>query len=979
MKRSFNFIMGILLLLVFTLPLSAQSGVGKLSGKIIDAATGEALIGANIVILNTDLGAATNIDGEYFILNITPGTYDLRASYVGYAPKLIKDVRIVAGITYELNIDLSADFELEEIVVEGRKMFEEKSTNTTKVYDSEEIQKLPVKGVSNIASLNAGVVAGESGPGGEPTLNVRGGRGGEVLYIIDGVPQNDVYTGGNYAQVSNAAVEQISFQIGGYEAKYGQAQSGIINVTTKSGSPKYSLFADVLTSEFTDNYGYNLYTATLGGPWIPGQSQHTFFFSAERGYFQDGDPKAIGIEIPSADFYPDNIPENNDAVWRFSGRTMHSFGAFQFRLGANVNLRDMRGYVHSYAKSNLHHNPRYDRENISLSARLSHNISNNAFWNLNVGVKQYQQEFGDGVWFDQLEMYGDSAANAALGVTLPADGLRINFDQVGLFSEFGRVYNGYQKYKSQTLSTDFDVTMQLENHLLEAGGGFQYSILREYYIGPIGLAGDLMQPEKLLPALTKDEFAKYYGNMDYALLKDDAWVAQQLNDPAVKDFLNDVKYERMQPSVFGYDITGQEETSSGDILEPKTPLIAYAYIQDRYELSDMVLNVGVRFDYMDTQADILRDPALPFGFGNPNKFDDADYVKKDAEFYISPRIGLGFPVTSTTVFHAQYGKFIQQPSLDLVYTNQYNLNFLLTDSNSGGQLNTGHVDSEITTQYEVGFRQIIADKAALNITAFYKNTEGLINTVPQWFRQYEGGALYYQGVPSNTDFGTVKGLSISLDVNRVSYFSLAFDYTLSLAEGTGSSTSSANTAVFRNQDGEFPKVIAPLSFDQRHTGIVNVDFTVPKGELGLMEMFSANILFRFNSGQPYTPLEEENIAPGGSTNVGDVKGYINSAYGPGNWRVDLKVEKTFLIGDMAITPYLWVENVFDTENELGVYSSTGSAYTTGYLETATGKKLAKSNPNYASDYRALERNPYNFGIPRLIKLGLRVNFAQIEF
>ena len=253
--------------MAYLLPVFAQSGVGKIGGRILDADTKEPLIGANVVIVGTESGAATDADGRYYVLNIIPGTYDVRISYVGYGTKIMKDVRIVAGITFDLNLELSSSFTTDEIVITGKKFFEEKATNTVKVLDSDQINRLPVKGVEKLASLQAGVVMaeGSGGADGNATINVRGGRGGEVLYIVDGVPQNDLFTGANNAQVSNSAIEQLSFQIGGYEAKYGQAQSGIINVTTKSGEAKYALFGDVMSSSFTDDYGYNLYTMNLSG------------------------------------------------------------------------------------------------------------------------------------------------------------------------------------------------------------------------------------------------------------------------------------------------------------------------------------------------------------------------------------------------------------------------------------------------------------------------------------------------------------------------------------------------------------------------------------------------------------------------------------------------------------------------------------------------------------------------------------------
>src|SRR5690606_10322142 len=177
MKRLFIAIS--LFLIVFSFQFAiAQTGVGKLSGKITDAQTNEPLIGANVLILNTQLGAASDIDGNYFILNILPGTYDVRVSYVGYATKTIQNVRIVAGITYELDVSLSTDFTLPEIVVEDKKFFEEKATNTIKVVDSDQISRLPVKGVANIVSLQAGVVTaeGSGGQDGNASINVRGGR-----------------------------------------------------------------------------------------------------------------------------------------------------------------------------------------------------------------------------------------------------------------------------------------------------------------------------------------------------------------------------------------------------------------------------------------------------------------------------------------------------------------------------------------------------------------------------------------------------------------------------------------------------------------------------------------------------------------------------------------------------------------------------------------------------------------------------------
>lgn len=965
MKKFVTNSLHIFLFLIFSITVYAQSGVGKLDGKVIDADTKEPLIGANIVILNTDWGAATNINGEYFILNIPPGTYQVRFSFVGYAPKTVQEVRIVGGVTYELNIELSTDFTLPEIVVQDRKFFEEKATNTKKVFDSEQINRLPVKGVQKLASLQAGVVIaeGSGGADGNATINVRGGRGGEVLYIVDGVPQNDVYTGANYSQVSNSAIEQIAFEIGGYEAKYGQAQSGIINVTTKTGDPTYTLFGDVMSSSFTDDYGYNLYTLNLSGPIIPGNSRHTFFFSGERGWFLDGSPKAVNPSFASIGVNTDFIRGNDESSYRFTGRTAHGFGDFNVRLGANINQRRFRGYVHEYAKNNWASNPITDRTNSSFTARISQNVSSNSFWNVNLGFRLFDEESGDGIWFNNLEAYGDSASLASIGADFPVstsgsplpfpNGSRVAQDPVGIFHRYGRPFNGYSKTNNQNFTLDLDFTTQVSNHLIEIGGGGQYTILRFFNIGPIGLASDNLKA---------------------------------LTDPA--------RYYRMQPTVIGYNITGTSQTDS-DLFEnhviqtgrnpesiqvnfePKKPIIAYAYIQDRFELNDLVLNVGVRYDYFDSKTDILKDPLLPYAAGDPFRFDAADFKTKKPEHYISPRIGLGFPITETTVFHAQYGKFIQSPSLNQIYASVFDLSAILNDDSR--TLLNGAVESEVTTQYEVGFRQVLGDVAALNVTAFYKNTEGLVNTGVVFFQRAVDGQIFEYYTPSNTDFGTIKGLALTLDVTRINYFSLSANYTYSLAEGTGSSTGSNFIAAFRNRDPDrIPKVITPLDFDQRHTGTFNIDFFVPKDNLGFFELTNVNVLISFASGRPYTPLAMQNILAG-SSNWGDTKGYVNSAFGPGNFRIDLKLEKGFAFGNAMITPYLWIENLLDADNPVNVWRSTGSPYSTAYLATDEAKRIAAARgQSWVQDYESLERNPFNFGIPRLIRLGLKVNFSNIS-
>jgi outer membrane receptor protein involved in Fe transport len=961
MKKFFTMTLVVLALFSLASITYAQMGVGKISGKIIDADTQEPLIGANIIILNTNQGAATDIEGNYFILNTTPGTYNVKASYVGYASKTIQGVRIVANITYELNIELTTDFTLPDIVVEGKKLFEEKATNTVKVIDSDQIARLPVRGVSNLASLQSGVVIqeGSGGQDGNATINVRGGRGSEVLYIVDGVPQNNLYNRGNVSQVSNVAIDQISFQVGGYEAKYGQAQSGIVNVTTKSGQPYYSILADLVTSTWTDNYDYNLYAGTLSGPIIPGIPEHTIFLSAERGWFKDANPPAIKLDFPSINKTYDFTPNNPAEVLRFSGKTNSRMGSWTVMLSGLWNKRTAKSFDIRQIKNDSNFMDEFYQQNTSFSARISQTISNNTFWNLTGGYRmfdfeRYNPHFRSGSHISDLMAYGDSSIWAQqLGVNLLGDGRRTeNVDEFGVFRPHGYSRGLYQHREDDALTVDFDLTSQLDKHLLEFGAGFSSHTVRGYgiYAYRLGSASD---------ALTTEE--KFMNQAPFCFgYNYDGFEKTNSDNPATNDLLSTVG----------------SHPSMNEFIRPREPLLAYVFLQDRFELEDIVLNFGLRMDYFDIKSYQLINPDLPFAGGlDPTRFDIEDFKLKETEVELSPRLGIGFPVTESTVFHAQYGRFIQIPELNDMYSGPFGYDDFISFSPQFG-FNGGLIREE-TTQYEVGFRQLLGSNSALNLTLFYKNIKGLVNDQNHNYQRVEGGETITAIYPENADFGTTKGFAFSFDVTRLSYFNVSLQYTLSVAEGTGSSTNSSQTAVFRNQDNEPPKVIAPLDFDQRHTGILIVDFYIPEGEAGFWEMFSVNALFSFNSGRPYTPTDNWNLLGDNGLSANNT-GYVNSAFGPGSFRIDLKLEKSFPFGDFYFVPYLWIENLAGATNVTDVWRSTGDPYTTGYLNTEGGRSaVANNGEGFAQDYESLERDPGNFGIPRLIKLGIKLNFTRL--
>lgn len=995
------------------------ASTGKLSGVVTDQETGEPLVGVNIILEGTLLGAATDQDGFYFLLNIPAGNYNVEFNYIGYKEVRVEDLRIVPDITKRLDMKMvPAPLELGEtvVVVAEKPFFEVTATNTVRVLDSDEIDRSPLKGVNSIIAVNAGVVVAD-GSGGQTdnaAINVRGGRTNETLVVVDGIPFNDVMgfgittgSSGLRGTIPDAAIEQVSSQLGGFSAKYGSAQSAVVNITTKSGSAnffggmelvssgigtdysRYNSYIDrlnianasqnkpTMTAEqrakfeeilgkdsFTrsyrglDDYGYNQITGYLGGPILPGNNRYKFFGSVEYINTLDDDPRSSGLKIPTAGIDQEFLPDNESRVLKFTGKVDANLtDKIKITGSANGSYRDGREYVHSYAKSNSFHNPDVHEDVIGGSMRLSHIINETTFWDVTLRGKYTAWERMDGFWEHDLFAYGDKQRNEEVGVYIPSDGDRVlkrgepDVD-TGIFHTFGRVYDEFVKYRIQGIGSDFNFTKQYKQHLIEFGGVVDRNEVRYYSIGPVDLALG-----KNTRSVEERFFQSLRANYGYDIFGNE---------------ISGTNYRTIISSTTGDTVDIVEEAA------PPKPINAGLYLQDRIEFKDFILNLGLRWDYFEPDFRRFKDPLNPLSFNNPARVDEADFEPMPTESYLSPRLGFAFPVTVNTVLHAQYGIFRQVPRLIDLYDSWINLEDIETIDGQGQS--NGHLQSEKTTQYEFGLKQQFGNRASLDITAYHKNTKGLTNQVTI---KTESGNNYITW--ANTDFGTIKGLAFSFTLRRLGPVSAKVDYTLSLSEGTGSSQSSAFTATFRNPDNVTPKAIAPLDFDQRHTLTSSVDIRAGDNEgpslFGVkpLQNTGANFLVAYNSGRPYTPVASWNLLVG-STLQGNLTQYVNSAYAPGTFRVDLKIDKTFDLGRFSVVPYVWIQNLLNRENFINVWRSSGEPDNTAYLESSEGKstrnreQLIRGNDDWARDYMALERDPTNYGIPRLVRFGLKMKF-----
>ena len=290
------------LLLLLALPgVALAQNTGKLSGRVTDAETGDPLIGANVFLADIQRGAATDIDGNYTILGIPVGEYAVQYSYTGYQTQTVTGVEISQGRTRTVDIDLAPE-SLGEVVVEyERPLIQRDAIGVPKVVTGADIQNLPVRGVSSVAAIQAGVVSND----GSGTLNIRGGRGEEVDYYVDGVK-----VVGSVGVPQQAIAEQ-EMLIGTIPPQYGDATAGVISISTRSGGSSFFGSAEAITSYGLDSFGYNLGSLSLGGPIVP--DLVSFFGSVQGTYAEDSSPWAVETLQLNDDVY-DRIQDSPQVI-----------------------------------------------------------------------------------------------------------------------------------------------------------------------------------------------------------------------------------------------------------------------------------------------------------------------------------------------------------------------------------------------------------------------------------------------------------------------------------------------------------------------------------------------------------------------------------------------------------------------------------------------------------------------------------------
>ena len=846
----------------------ALAQTGKLSGRVVDE-TGEPLVGANVIVLDTDYGAAADLDGNYNVLRIPPGTYTVRFSIIGFQTRVVENIQVASNQTTELDVTLpSASIEGEEVTVRAEPpIVDVTQTSTVATISRDEIAALPVQELGEIVNLQAGVVEG----------HFRGGRIGEVQYQVDGVSVNNPYNNSSTLTLDRSVLQEVQVISGTFDAEYGQALSGVVNAVLRRGNPNqyefsFEAFVGDYVSPGNDStviqtfngplqveripYISDIsptarqnYQASLSGP-VPLLPNTTFLVNGQR-FVQDailtGERRFLPTD--SSNFQTNAyaptgdgaiVPLGYDRRWSYLAKLSNSsIRNVRIDYQAIGSERSRKGADYAY---------RFNPEGASTQSERSlvhgldvqHSLSDRTFYEL--GVRQNYFDYTDYAFEDVRDpRYFEAGQPVSAPINIFGGAIVQGID-LGRF---------IQKTNSGVVKGAF--TSQVTNvHLVKAGVEVQASQI------DFGVPG------------------------------------------AVRAVVID---GRQQLGVV-------EDTLGAEVLTYK-PVQGAAFIQDRIEWGDLRVRAGLRFEYFDANATVpsdLQNPANSIA-GAP----ESRPVDTSVKFSVAPRLGVSFPFLENASLFFSYGHFYQLPGLGLLFQNSdYTvLRDLQAGAVSYGVLGNPDLKPEFTAQYEFGFKSAVGRSLGFDLSLFYKDIRDLLGTE---FVQTYTAADYAR--LTNVDFGGVRGFTASLDQRGLGPVATTLDYTFQVATGNASDPrETANRAAASGGDpaeASAPQQV-PFNWDQRHTLNATAIWAVPQN-------FTVTGILRFASGQPYTPT----LGTGFGAQLES-----NSGRKETSTVVDLRAEKYFGVAGLDLTAFARVFNVFDSYFQNGfVYADTGSPFYT---------------------------------------------------
>ncbi|NNE34610.1 MAG: TonB-dependent receptor, partial [Rhodothermales bacterium] len=852
-------------------------------------------------IEGTTQGASTDIDGKYTIIGVRPGVYTVIASFIGFTTQRQQRVQVSVDLTTTVNFRIAEQvLEGEEVVIvaEAISVARDLTSSESRV-TAETLDRLPVTELGQVLEVQAGITNRNGG------LHIRGGRSSEVVYMVDGVPVTDAYDGSAAIQLENDGIEELQVISGTFNAEYGNAMSGVINVVSKEGR------GDKIGGSVKAYSGSYLVTGEGGEDALRGTNIEELTVAGIQ--YRDVDPYSY-LGVNPTQFYNTTISLEGPIMSdRF---TFFGLGRFFTNTGwiYGAQLYDFNGVGGDSSLVSMN-----DFEKISWQGTLKYRLNDKMILNLSGLGSTSSGDANPGLFFrwnpegvPKFQDYGYDFKLKLTHLLSPTAFYAINVATFyrkaysRLFDDpFDSRYNGFLS----AVPDSIEVAPGVFEQVVSGGGRF----------ARIGTPTGRFE-RATRSYLVKGELSAQLG--DHHLVKTGV----------------EAKVDNLDFTAFGL-IAGTDET--GAIADPYVPAIpnetssafnsfddvspisATFFLQDKIEYESVVINAGLRADYFDPRADVPADPDDPNIF-NPlkklNRFidenqdgvitadeerDDNQLTVADREAYwykstsskvqISPRLGVAYPISEQGVIHFSYGLFFQIPTLNNLFDNfGYKIPNL---SGSYGPFGNPDLEAQKTTMYEIGFKQGFGE-LVLDVTGYYRDVRDWISTSPL-ITTVQPGINYV--IYANRDYANTRGVTLSLKRNFVDGYGFDASYTYQVVEGSNSNPADE---FFASQGNSQPTLaLLPLNWDQRHK-LAGAFY------LG-GDTWGSSTRFRFESGFPYTPSFLQ-AANSGNDVQPEFPG--NSRRQPPTYEFDLSFYKEFPLGRLTPRLFLDVFNVFDRRN-----------------------------------------------------------------
>ncbi|HEX7358218.1 MAG TPA: DUF2012 domain-containing protein [Ignavibacteriaceae bacterium] len=911
----------ILALNIFSTQIFAQ--VGKISGTVRDASNNEALIGANVLIEGTNIGAATNVDGSFVILNVSPGTYNLKASMVGYAASIFTNVRVNIDQTTDVNFKLSSNaFQTEEVVVIATTPIVQKDVSSSRVnLNVEEIQNLPVSSISGVIGLQAGVRSG---------LEIRGGAADQTAFLVNGVTLRDERDNSPFTGISYSAIDEVQIQTGGFNAEYGNVRSGLVNVVTKEGNRDRYTFSLISRYSGASQKHFGMSAHDPNSYWIrPFVDPQVAWFGTEAidpvsgqpvwdNYTQQQYPQFDGwvaiAEQTLLDDDPTNdlTPEQAQQIFLWQHRRITDIQDPDYEIdgsfGGPVPFGQALGNLRFFAS--------YRQTQSMYVVPLSRNGVND--W---VGQLKLTSDIGEGkkVMIQGLlsQVKGTNDNNAGVA---------------GIFrspESIGAVMNRVSYIDARIFATDYWAPSTID--YTSFGGKFtnvinpttlyevSVSTFRSEYNTNPGRARDTSKIYNV-GGIFVDEAP--FGYADYPSTginglrmgvgfsnSRDSSIVSVYN--AKVDFQSQIdKINNIKTGIEINYTDNRVNYASVDKFLPSGrsrsvwsnfPIRGAFYVQDKLEFEGMVANVGVRLDYSDPQGEWYEYDPYTKAFASENSLGLDTLLKKvsvDKQLDVSPRVGISFPISIDSKLYFNYGHFRQMPTPENLF-----LLRRFSDNNAVTRIANPNNPLPRTVSYELGYEQNIFDELLLRVAGYYKDVSLQSRLVT--FISRDNKVSYSRTEPNN--YQDVRGFELTLTKNRGNWIQGFINYTYDVRSSGnfGFGTYYESASLQRNYEATTTSVYQEKPLPRPFAN-ANIDLFTPSdfgpkfGSLSLLGDFRFSFVASWTSGRYVT------WAGGGS-----IPGVENNLQWSEYYNVDLRISKSFKFMGVDLQIFADISNLLN--------------------------------------------------------------------